>query len=63
MYLGFTLVLLGVSIFAGSLTPFVIVLAFALLMDRMFIRMEEQKLASTFGGEWNEYKIHTRRWL
>ena len=47
MYLGFTLVLFGVSILAGSLTPFVIVFAFALLMGRMFIQMEEQKLAST----------------
>ena len=63
MYLGFTLVLFGVSILAGSLTPFVIVIAFALLMDRMFIQMEEQKLASTFGVQWEEYKSHTRRWL
>ena len=63
MYLGFILVLLGVSILAGSLTPFVIVLAFALLMDGMFIRMEEQKLASTFGVHWAEYKSRTRRWL
>ena len=63
MYLGFTLVLLGVSILAGSLTPFVIVFAFALLMDRMFIQMEEQKMASTFGAQWNEYKSRTRRWL
>jgi len=63
MYLGFTLVLFGLSILAGSLTPFVIVFAFALLMDRMFIQMEEQKLAFTFGGQWEEYKNHTRRWL
>ena len=63
MYLGFTLILFGVSILAGSLTPFVIVLAFALLMDRMFIRMEEQKLASTFGVQWEAYKTQTRRWL
>jgi len=63
MYLGFTLVLFGVSTLAGSLTPFVIVLAFALLMDRMFIQMEEQKLASTFGAHWQEYKSRTRRWL
>jgi len=63
MYLGFTLVLFGVSILAGSLTPFVIVFAFTFLMDRMFIRMEEQKLASTFGAQWEEYKSHTRRWL
>ena len=63
MYLGFTLVLFGVAILAGSLTPFVIVLAFALLIDGMFIRMEEQKLASTFGAEWDTYKSRTRRWL
>ena len=63
MYLGFTLVLFGVSILAGSLTPFVIVFAFALLMDRMFIQMEEQKLASTFGSLWEEYKSRARRWL
>jgi len=63
MYLGFTLVLLGVSILAGSLTPFVIVLAFAILMDRMFIQMEEKKLTLLFGAQYEEYKSHTRRWL
>ena len=63
MYLGFTLVLFGVSILAGSLTPFLIVFAFAFLMDRTFIRMEEQKLAFTFGAQWNEYKSCTRHWL
>jgi len=63
MYLGFVLVLLGVTILMGSLTPYVIVLAFAFLMDRMFIRMEERKLAVTFGVQWEDYKHHTRRWL
>jgi len=63
MYLGFTLVLFGVSILAGSLTPFAVVLAFAVTMDRLFIHMEEQKLASTFGAQWDEYKSRTRRWL
>ena len=63
MYLGFTLVLFGVSILTGSLTPFVIVLAFALLMDRMFIQMEEQKMAVMFGAQYEEYKSHARRWL
>ncbi|HUH98805.1 MAG TPA: isoprenylcysteine carboxylmethyltransferase family protein [Anaerolineales bacterium] len=63
MYLGFTSVLLGVSILAGSLTPFLIAIAFALLMDRMFIRMEEPKLAAAFGAQWEEYKRGTRRWL
>jgi len=63
MYLGFTFVLFGVSILAGSLTPYGIVLAYVVLMDRMFIKMEEQKLAATFGAQWEEYKSQTRRWL
>jgi protein-S-isoprenylcysteine O-methyltransferase Ste14 len=63
MYLGFVLVLVGVAILLGSLMPYVIVLTFAFLLDRMFIRMEEQKLAATFGIQWEEYKRQTRRWL
>ncbi|HVN16881.1 MAG TPA: isoprenylcysteine carboxylmethyltransferase family protein, partial [Anaerolineales bacterium] len=63
MYLGFVLILFGAFILLGSLTPFVIALAFVFLMDRMFIRMEEQKLAATFGAQWEEYKSRTRRWL
>jgi protein-S-isoprenylcysteine O-methyltransferase Ste14 len=63
MYLGFVLVLFGVSVLLGSLTPYGIVFAYALLMDRMFIQMEERKLASTFGTQWEEYKRRTRRWL
>jgi protein-S-isoprenylcysteine O-methyltransferase Ste14 len=63
MYLGFILVLIGVSVFLGSLTPYVIVLAFAFLMDRLFIRMEEQKMSAQFGLAWEAYKSQTRRWL
>ena len=63
MYLGFVLMLMGASILLGSLTPFGVALVFALLMDRLFIQMEEQKLAQTFGPAWEEYKSHTRRWL
>lgn len=63
MYLGFVLVLIGVSIVMGSLTPYLMAIAFAVLMDRKFIQMEEQKLAVQFGVEWKTYKSHTRRWL
>lgn len=63
MYLGFVLVLIGVAMLMGSLTPFVIVFALGLLLDRMFINMEEQKLAVEFGAKWEEYKSQTRRWL
>jgi len=63
MYLGFVLVLIGVSVLLGSLTPFVIVAAFAVLLDLRFVRMEEQELAATFGIQWDLYKQRTRRWL
>ena len=63
MYLGSALILFGVSILLGSLTPYIIVFVFALLIDRMFIQMEERKLAITFGEQYEEYKSQTRRWL
>ncbi|HUI89084.1 MAG TPA: isoprenylcysteine carboxylmethyltransferase family protein [Anaerolineales bacterium] len=63
MYLGSALMLFGASILLGSLTPYIIVIAFALLIDRTFIRMEEQRMASTFGTQYEEYKSRVRRWL
>jgi protein-S-isoprenylcysteine O-methyltransferase Ste14 len=63
MYLGFTLVLIGVAALLGSLSPYVIVIAFALLINARFIRMEEQKMAAIFGTQWEMYKERTRRWL
>lgn len=63
MYLGFVLILAGVAILMGSLTPFLVVFAFWLLLDQMFISMEEQKLAAKFVARWDKYKSQTRRWL
>jgi protein-S-isoprenylcysteine O-methyltransferase Ste14 len=62
MYLGFVLVLFGVAILSGSLAPFLVVVIFAVLMDREFISVEEQMLAKKFSGEWGEYKGKVRRW-
>lgn len=63
MYLGFVLILIGIAFLVGTLTPYVVVLAFAILMDRMYIIVEERMLAAKFGAEWEEYKQRTRRWL
>ena len=63
MYLGFVLLLFGEAVLLGSLSPFLAAPALAVLLDRMFIRMEEQKLAQKFGSAWLEYKSHSRRWL
>ncbi len=63
MYLGFVLVLIGTAVLMRSLTPYVIVLAFAILMDRMYITVEERMLEKEFGTVWEAYKRNTRRWL
>jgi protein-S-isoprenylcysteine O-methyltransferase Ste14 len=63
MYLGFALILLGIAIILGSLAPFVILLVFCILIDRVFIRVEERMLEDKFGQAWLEYKARVRRWV
>jgi protein-S-isoprenylcysteine O-methyltransferase Ste14 len=63
MYLGFVLILTGVATLMGSLTSSLVVPAFWLLLDRLFISMEEQNLATKFVARWDMYKSRTRRWL
>ena len=63
MYLGLTLVLVGVALFLGSLSALVPVVIFPCLMDRVFIRVEERMLAETFGPEWEAYCSNVRRWI
>ena len=63
MYLGFVLVLIGVAVLLRSLSPYVVILAFVILIQVMFITVEEQMLAEKFGPGWQEYRRRTRRWL
>jgi protein-S-isoprenylcysteine O-methyltransferase Ste14 len=63
MYLGFVLILIGVAILLGSLTPWVIIPIFAVLMDMVFIQIEERMLGEKFGPAWLEYKKKVRRWI
>lgn len=63
MYLGFTLILFGLSLLLGSLTPHFVVIAFIVFMDRVFIKFEEAKLTHIFGQEWLDYKKSVRRWI
>jgi len=63
MYLGFVLILIGVTILLGSLSPWVIIPIFAVLMEVVFIRVEERMLGEKFGPVWLEYKKKVRRWL
>jgi len=63
MYLGFVLVLMGTAVLLGSVTPWLIVPIFAVLMDRVFITVEERMLQARFGQAWSEYKARVRRWI
>ena len=63
MYLGMILILSGIAALMGSLTPYVVVFAFAVFMDVAFIRFEEEKLEQTFGEAYLDYKKRVRRWV
>jgi protein-S-isoprenylcysteine O-methyltransferase Ste14 len=63
MYLGFVLILLGVALLLGSVTPHALVLGSGLFLDRVFVRFEEGKLEATFGQAWRDYTTQVRRWL
>jgi protein-S-isoprenylcysteine O-methyltransferase Ste14 len=63
MYLGFVLILLGIAMLMGSLTPYLVVLIFAVFMEIIFIRFEEKKLEAAFGEAWLDYRARVRRWI
>ena len=63
MYLGYVLILIGVAPIVRSVTPYAVIVVFAILMDRVFIRVEEQMLEHTFGPAWSEYAAKVRRWI
>ena len=63
MYLGMSLLLLGVALLLGTVAALIPVVIFPYVMDRIFVRIEEKMLAETFGREWEEYQSRVRRWI
>ena len=63
MYLGMLLILAGVGLCFGSLSPWFVVPIFVWQITRRFVRPEEGKLEGTFGETYLEYKRKVRRWL
>ncbi len=63
IYLGFTLIILGLAFIAGTwwgliLTPLVL-----LLTTRIIVRAEEAYLRATFGKRYRDYASGVRRWI
>lgn len=63
MYLGFGLVLLGIAVLLGTLTPFGVAAIFVVFLDLKFIRPEERMLEETFDREFLAYCQKVRRWI
>lgn len=63
MYLGMVLILLGIAIISGTLTPLIVVAVFGILMELVFVRIEEKMLEDQFGATWVAYKKKVRKWV
>jgi protein-S-isoprenylcysteine O-methyltransferase Ste14 len=63
MYLGMTLILLGLGLLLGSATPLTVVLITAVLFDLLYISPEERLLRQTFGNAYLQYRTTVRRWI
>lgn len=63
IYLGMILVLFGVFILLGSITPFLVIPSFVWLIQRKFVAVEEKHLEETFGQQYRAYKQTVRRWI
>lgn len=63
MYLGMVLVLLGVALLLDRASPWLVLVAFILVIRLKFIQFEEPLMEQTFGEDYVTYKSNVRRWL
>jgi protein-S-isoprenylcysteine O-methyltransferase Ste14 len=63
LYLGMAITFFGVNIFLGSLSPFIFLIIFIFVIDRLFIPIEEKNLEKKFGKTYIDYKREVRRWI
>lgn len=63
MYLGMAAILLGLAVLHGTLITFIFPIIFIILMETIFIPMEEKNLEKSFGKKYLNYKKKVRRWI
>ena len=63
LYISMTLILVGLWILLGSLSPVVVVPLFVWWISSRFIANEERHLEAQFGRTYLVYKAKVRRWL
>jgi protein-S-isoprenylcysteine O-methyltransferase Ste14 len=63
MYLGMVAVLLGCAVTVGATVALLVPVLFAVIVDRRFIRYEEEMLRNLFPDDYPAYCERVRRWL
>ena len=63
MYVGMLVGLVGAALLFGTVSPLLLVVAFFVLIDRLFVQYEERMLESVHGESYLELKRRVRRWL
>lgn len=63
MYLGLTLVLLGVGLYFGNIISILAPLLFLIYITQFQIKPEERTLEKGFGEDYRKYINTTRRWI
>jgi protein-S-isoprenylcysteine O-methyltransferase Ste14 len=63
MYLGLSLILLGVAMIDGTLGAFLPLPVFVAILHFRFIRAEERFLEGIFGERYRAYRTQVRRWI
>ena len=62
-YLSGVILLFGIAILLGSLITFAFPIALILILNGLYIPVEEAELEERFGTEYVEYKRKVRRWI
>lgn len=63
MYLGMVAILAGVALAVGTLPFYSAALVYFAVIDLVFCRYEERKLAISFGDAYLAYRDRVRRWV
>jgi protein-S-isoprenylcysteine O-methyltransferase Ste14 len=63
MYLGLATALIGLAIFFASIAMLLAPAVFFVVIDRMVIPQEEEKMEQLFGKDYVDYKNRVRRWI
>lgn len=63
VYLGFLLIVIGISLDAGSYWGILLTPILFVLFNQFVIRPEEEHLAARFGEQFTSYKEKVRRWI